>query len=524
MATSRGSRAEWERQRRAAEREEQQRARAEQAAAKAAAREAKQRHSASRANAAATKSEAITRTVEELTTILRRGVDRAARIDLTKLRRSVLLPELVLGELAHPVSKPEWWQFEPARPRALGRLFGGDDRHEQRLTTARTLFESAMTQHAEAEIERQQCVIALRKDHAEQCREIERKTAEHNQKIDRMVTDLNKRDRASVENYAQKVLAAVPLPPKFPRKAKVTFNPNTEQLVVQVELPPRDVVPRARGYQYVQSKDEERELLRPAKEVAELYRSVLSQVSLLYVRDLFDADPALQTIGFNGHISATNPATGKREFPCLISLNVDRSTLSQMSLKNVMPEKCLHHLKALVSPHPFDLEPIEPILDFDLSKYAFVEGLDAVSSLDSRPDLMTMTATEFEHLVRQVFEATGLEGWTTQPSKDDGVDAVVLNKAALVGGLSIVQAKRYKGVVGVNALRELAGAMEEKKAGRGILVTTSWFTTGCWTKAHEHGRIELIDGARLKYLIKEHLGKDVLIGISGRPRATGPSD
>jgi restriction system protein len=147
-----------------------------------------------------------------------------------------------------------------------------------------------------------------------------------------------------------------------------------------------------------------------------------------------------------------------------------------------------------------------------------------VSSLDSRPDLMQMGYTEFEHLVRQIFEAMGMEGWTTQQSNDDGVDAVVVNRSPLVGGLSIVQAKRYKDVVGVSHVRELAGAMEEKKAGHGILVTTSWFTKGSWEKANQHGRIELIDGNNLTFLIKEHLGKDVLIGIR-RPRTatTGPS-
>jgi restriction system protein len=55
--------------------------------------------------------------------------------------------------------------------------------------------------------------------------------------------------------------------------------------------------------------------------------------------------------------------------------------------------------------------------------------------------------------------------------------------------------------------------MEEKRAGHGILVTTSWFTSGCWLKAREHGRMELFDGPRLLSMIKDHLGKDVLIGI-----------
>ena len=97
-----------------------------------------------------------------------------------------------------------------------------------------------------------------------------------------------------------------------------------------------------------------------------------------------------------------------------------------------------------------------------------------VGCLDSLPDLTKMSPTEFEHFVRQLCEASGLDGWTTQRSGDDGVDAVVINRDPLVGGLTIVQAKRYLAVIGISHIRELVGAMDEKGAGRGILVTTSW--------------------------------------------------
>ncbi|KDN18496.1 hypothetical protein DV20_30415 [Amycolatopsis rifamycinica] len=236
------------------------------------------------------------------------------------------------------------------------------------------------------------------------------------------------------------------------------------------------------------------------------------------MRDLFNSDGSVQSVGFNGHVHAINPATGEQEFPCIISLNVERERFPpDANLEKVDPEACIRHLSAIVSNHPYDLEPIEPILDFDLSKFSFVDGFDAVATLDSRPDLMDMSYTNFEHLVRQIFEAQGAEGWTTQQSNDDGVDAVIVQRKALMGGLSIVQAKRYSKVIGVSHIRELAGAMEEKKAGWGILITTSWFTAKCWEKAREHGRMELIDGERLKYLIKEYLKKDVLIGIPNRP-------
>jgi hypothetical protein len=50
-----------------------------------------------------------------------------------------------------------------------------------------------------------------------------------------------------------------------------------------------------------------------------------------------------------------------------------------------------------------------------------------------------------------------------------------------------------------------------------VLVTTSWFASGCRKKALEHGRMELIDGPELIHLIKQYLGKDVLISIPNRP-------
>jgi restriction system protein len=302
------------------------------------------------------------------------------------------------------------------------------------------------------------------------------------------------------------------LPSDFPKQVAVAFDPHTNGAVVRFELPPREVIPKLRGYQYIKSKDEVRPLSRPSKEVGDLYRSVVSQVALLCIRDTFEADSQIESVGFNGHLRATDPATGQAVHPCLISLSVDRSRWGQLSLHQVRPEACLRHLNALVSPHPYDLEPVRPIQDFDRTKYSFVEGWDVVSKLDARTVLTDMTPTEFEHLVRQLCEAQGMQSWTTRQSNDDGVDAVVFNPAPLVGGLCIVQAKRYKGVIGVQHLRELAGAMEEKKAGRGILITTSWFTAGCWQKKSEHNRMELIDGQNLVSLIKDHLHMDVLAG------------
>lgn len=466
------------------------------------------------------KNRALASKVDELGSILRRGLTRPARIDATMLYRTVRSIPLELGDVASAIPTPDWQAYAPTAPGVLSRAFGGGARYERELADARSRFGEAQRQRDAAEADRQRRETAARADHARLVEQEAASVREHNEDVDEFLRAVTARHKDAVERYLGLVLSRVPLPEHFPHRSDIAFSPQQEQVVVRFELPARDVVPQVAGYQYLSTKDEERPAARKAKEISDLYRAVISQVALLCVRDLFTADPKLAMVGFNGHVYAVNPATGVREFPCMVSLNVGREDFPvDSNLRQVTAEACVRHLKAIVSNHPYDLEAIEPILDFDLSKYSFVDGLDAVATLDSRPDLLEMSATNFEHLVRQLFEAQGLDGWTTQQSNDDGVDAVIANKTSIVGGLAIVQAKRYSIAVGVNHIRELAGAIEEKKAGKGILVTTSWFTAKCWEKAREHGRMELIDGERLKFLIKEHLGKDVLIGITKRPKA-----
>jgi restriction system protein len=88
--------------------------------------------------------------------------------------------------------------------------------------------------------------------------------------------------------------------------------------------------------------------------------------------------------------------------------------------------------------------------------------------------------------------------------------------------MTAVQVKQYarSRALGPAHVRELIGAMHEAKAGNGLLVTTSSFTVTTQSNAQEFGRIQLIDGNNLVHLIKEHLGKDVLIGDRPRPSQT----
>jgi restriction system protein len=488
------------------------------AAAKAAERERQlQETAAGKAEAERLNADLAAR-VARLESILLRGLHREAAIDLNAMLRHDEFPPLDLGEDNLAAPHPMWPTFAPPEPGAIGGLFGGRSRHERELAAARIDFERAEIDYARAETARQERVRERTSRYEAARLAHQSDVARHNGQVAQLAAGVRNRDRESVQYYLELALSGTLLPEDVPHVAEVAYSPQGEQAVVRFELPSFGVVPTMESCRYVATSATLREKKRPAAQAEQLYRSLVSQITLLYLRDLFEADPELENVELGGHVHFINPATGHPEYPCLISIAVDRAKYSELNLKDVRPDICLHHLNALVSRHPHQVEAVTPVRDFDLARYSFVESVDVVASLDSRADLTKMTPEEFEHFVRQLFEASGLKGWTTKRTGDDGVDAVVTNPDPMIGGLTIVQAKKYNGVIGVSHIRELVGAMDEKRAGRGILVTTSWFASGCWTKARENGRVELIDGPRLRYLVKEHLNKDVLVAPPA-PRA-----
>ena len=310
-------------------------------------------------------------------------------------------------------------------------------------------------------------------------------------------------------------------PEGFPYQRRTVYRPDPKEAVIEWELPPQSVIPPDRDYKYIPNRDAIDALPRPEKEIKERYRTVIAQAALRTIHEILVSTPGgvIDLVTFYGYVSATDLATGQPIRPLLLQVSAKREPFSTFLLSEVDPVACLRRLNALVSPHPYDLEPVQPTVDFDslLTRFKFVAGMDVVAGLDSRPDLLAMAPYEFEHLVRQIFEEMGMQAWNTQAIKDDGVDAVAVNNNAVFGGMCIIQAKRYRNAVGVEAIRALAGVMEDKHATKGILITTSWVTKDGHAFATRHGRIEIMEGEHVKYLCKEHLGLDVLISLPKPP-------
>jgi restriction system protein len=328
-------------------------------------------------------------------------------------------------------------------------------------------------------------------------------------------------DTGVVGDTVQAVLASSTYPATVAVECQVHYKAEAGELLIDCELPRHDVVPAVASYRYIKTKKELRPTARTETQRKQLYGRLIARIALRVLREALDATPpaVVGTVTMNAHVSAVHTATGRPIRPCLVSVMAERDEFDQLHLDapELDPQRCLRYLNAIVSPHPYDLEAVQPVAKFDLSKYKFVEEMQVAAGLDGRPDLLDLKPVEFEHLVRELFKATGMEAWVTQASRDEGVDAVATNPDPVLGGLCVIQAKRYKNIVGLEAVHALAGVMNDKAAAKGILITTSWFGKASYNFAARNGRIQLIDGRGLKAMMHDHLGRDVLIGLPRLP-------
>jgi restriction system protein len=459
--------------------------------------------------------------IAELDSVLTAGIRQRPLVTFKALKHDPAYPPFDPAGYDKPLPAPAWEQFAPPPPSGIGKMLGGAARYERQEAAARQAFEAEQAKHAQAEATRGRELASRRAayDQAKASR-LGQVTA-HNMGIDDFRRDVLARDPQAVAEFCTLALDSSSYPEGFEHRTRIVYRPEPQEVAVEFELPPQNLVPENRGYRYVASRDEIDPLKRPDKEVKDRYARLIAQVAIRTIHEiLVSVSPDVAAaVTFYGHVSTTDLATGQPIRPCLLTVTAERDMFATFVLESLDPVACLNKLNALVSNHPYDLEPVRPVVDFEslLAQYKFVAGMDAVAGLDSRPDLLDMTPTEFEHLTKQLFEAMGMKSWVTVASKDDGVDAVAINEDPVMGGHCVIQAKRYRGAVGVEPVRALAGVMHDKRATTGIMVTTSWVTKEGHAFAERHGRIRIIECDALKYLCKEHLGLDVLISLPKPP-------
>jgi len=513
MARS-GGRSEWDRQQAAFRRDMERQARDAARLAKEREKKRQEEHQRSQLHTAEAKTAAVEQEIRVIDAVLT-SVLPLPTMNFERLKDTPQIASFDPGPLAAVAPAPEWSEYAPPEPGGLSRIFGGAGRHDRRAGEARERFEAAMADYQQREEQRQRAFAAARADYDSKVAAIHARARAQNSEVEARRAAFAAGEPEAVEWFVGHVLDASQYPRGFPRQYQVAYRPENRDVVVEFELPPQNVIPAVRGYRYVKNRDAIDPLPRPQNEIKQRYARLIACTALRTLYEIFSSTPGevVDAVVFNGRVSTIDKATGKPARPHLLSVSAERPAFADLVLASVEPAACLKRLNALVSPNPFDLEAVEPFIAFDLKRFRFTDNLDVVAELDSRHNLLKLSPTEFEHLVRQLFVAMGAEAWTTLPSKDGGVDAVATSKNLFFGGVCLIQAKRWTGLVGLESVHALTGFMADHNATTGVLVTTSWFGRASEQFA-KRNRITLINGAELKQLIKNNLGMDVIPGTS----------
>jgi restriction system protein len=468
--------------------------------------------------------------VDSLSTLLAQALSRPTGFDLRSLKRSAEVLPFAPGKIGVPEPVPQPDPFLPPPLTGLSRVMPWAKRsHQEVADLGRQRYEEALAAHATREKERERSLVQARLDHDRLNDEVRREANDWNAQVDQFAHDYEEGKPSALADYFRMVLGRSDYPEGFPKIVKTAYVTESKQLVVEFDLPTIDIVPEENGYKYVKSRNEIAVASRPAVHRRALYRSVVAQITLRSLYEVLNADTAahVASVVFNGYVNSIDNGTGKAVRPCLVTVRTTRETFTDLNLGHVEANACLKALNASVSPSPHELIPVRPVLDFKMVDPRFVEEMEILSTLDQRPNLMELSPSEFESLITNLFEKMGLETRLTQASRDGGVDCVAYDTRPILGGKVVIQAKRYKHTVGVSAVRDLFGTLQNEGASKGILVTTSGYGKASFEFA-EGKPLELLSGSHLLYLLEQHAGVKAKIEVPDNwkdptPDATEPA-
>lgn len=410
--------------------------------------------------------------------------------------------------ISTPYKEPEKSSFigNVKAPGFFARLIpGSGERYQKALSDAEKRYVNAIETYKNSEARRLEEYEKLEKEYETGKKEFEIKVQKRDQEVNEFESAYRNGEIEAVITYNTMVLERLDYPEGFSQQFRLAYVPESKELVIEYELPWKDIIPEVEEFKYVKTKDEITEKARKITEIKELYQDLIASVTLRTIYEVINADQGItiEVVVFNGLVITVDPATGNDIHPCLISIRVTKENFTQLDLSRVEKTACLRNLGAMVSSHPAELKAVKPIIEFNMVDKRFVDNEDIMSALESRPNLMDLNPFEFEQLVTNLFNRMGLETKQTRSSRDGGVDAVAFDMRPIVGGKVVIQAKRYKNTVGVSAVRDLYGTMMNEGANKGILVTTSGYGPDAFDFANDKP-IELIDGGGLLYLLEQN--------------------
>lgn len=178
---------------------------------------------------------------------------------------------------------------------------------------------------------------------------------------------------------------------------------------------------------------------------------------------------AVEKLKSGGNIST-------KEFLSLFKSDATEEHILNEAISIIADTDSKYLLDNLASLYVEDPEIIHGYLDF------WCPNLESemLSYFRSNPDqLYSMNPRSFEELVAAIFKNNGFSIELTPKTRDGGVDIIAVQHSVLTGkSVNLIECKRYSPdrKVGIGMVQRLLGTVNQMRASKGILVTTSFFS------------------------------------------------
>jgi restriction system protein len=251
---------------------------------------------------------------------------------------------------------------------------GSSDRYEKAIAIAKGKFHEALGEYVQKEADRKIAIEKANCEYQKEKNEFELKVKQRDVEVDELENNYKKGDPDAVCSYNTMVLERSEYPDGFPQEFKIAYVPESKQLVVDYELPNNNIVPDILEYRYIK---------RKSPEIKDIYQDVVASLALRTCHELFEADQGnhLDVVVFNGFVQTVDPSTGKDVRPFLVSVRATKDKFLELDLARVDRKACLRNLGAQLSPKPYDVQPVKPIVEFNMVDKRFVEQSDVLWAL-----------------------------------------------------------------------------------------------------------------------------------------------
>ena len=135
-----------------------------------------------------------------------------------------------------------------------------------------------------------------------------------------------------VERFYEEMLSFSPYPKVFKKKIKSSYDLSSRLLLLNFWLPTIEELPTIESYNFIMTRNEFTEKKMSQKKINELYDSLIYQICLRTIYEVFQLDKfdnLIDAVVFNGRLNFDDPRTGKKAEICLLSIRVSKKELKR---------------------------------------------------------------------------------------------------------------------------------------------------------------------------------------------------